>query len=139
VGEVLIIVSVTEGQEVYRDTAMTVVGSETVVTNLTRTGSLKTTTFYDLAGSFVMEKVGTDLILSFNDDYIASSNLPGLYVYLTNNPATTNGALEIGKVQVFNGAHEYVIPGDIPLEEYGHLLYFCKPFTVKVGDGTFDN
>jgi len=58
-----------------------------------------------------------------------------LYVYLTNNPSTTAGALEIGKVTVFEGTHIYTIEGDIPLNQYNYLLYFCKPFNVKVGDG----
>ena len=70
----------------------------------------------------------------FGDDYQASTSLPGLYVYLTNNPATANNAFEIGRVEIFNGAHSYRISG-VGLNEYDYLLYWCKPFSVKVGDG----
>ena len=37
-----------------------------------------------------------ELILSFAENYKTDDVLPGLYVYLTNNPNTINGALEIG-------------------------------------------
>ncbi|MEM9549152.1 MAG: hypothetical protein AAGA77_24405, partial [Bacteroidota bacterium] len=60
--------------------------------------------------------------------------LPGLYVYLTNNRNTTANALEIGAVEVFNGAHTYTVE-DVGINDYKFLLYFCKPFNVKVGDG----
>ena len=43
--------------------------------------------------------------------------------------------LEIGAVEVFKGAHSYILEGDIPLNQYDYLLYYCKPFNVKVGDG----
>ena len=43
-------------------------------------------------------------------------------------------ALEIGAVETFNGAHSYVIE-NTDISEYEFILYFCKPFVVKVGDG----
>ena len=45
--------------------------------------------------------------------------------------------MEIGEVKVFKGAHRYTIGGDIALNQYKYLLYYCKPFNVKVGDGEF--
>ena len=41
-------------------------------------------------------------------------------------------------VQVFDGAHEYALPAGIGLLDYDYLLYYCKPFGVKVGDGAID-
>ena len=67
-------------------------------------------------------------------DLDGATSLPGLYVYLTNNPSTVNNAYEIGRVETFNGAHSYRISG-VGLNEYDYLLYWCKPFSVKVGDG----
>ncbi|MEM6395093.1 MAG: Ig-like domain-containing protein [Bacteroidota bacterium] len=102
----------------------------------TLVGRIETTTFYVLEGDFTLYEdldAGT-IVLSIADDYRASSALPGLYVYLTNNPNTIVNAYEIGEVDVFQGAHEYVIP-DVAIDAYSHILYFCKPFTVKVGDG----
>ncbi len=100
-----------------------------------RTGVIQTTTFYDLEGDFelVQNDDGT-LTLNIADNYKASSGLPGLYVYLTNNPRSISGAFEIDEVKTFSGAHSFEISG-VELNEYSHLLYFCKPFNVKVGDG----
>ncbi|MEM9920268.1 MAG: DM13 domain-containing protein [Bacteroidota bacterium] len=104
-----------------------------------RNGALRTTSSYVLQGNFVLRPDGDDLVLSFDDSYRASSSLPGLYLYLTNNPQTTSGAYEIGKATSFSGSHTYTIPGgDATLEQYTHVLFFCKPFNVKVGDGAFE-
>lgn len=99
-----------------------------------RSGVIATTTFYDLAGDFVLNEVEGGLSLEIADNYVASSALPGLYIYLTNNPNSISDALEIGEVEVFEGAHAYEIP-DVGLTDYDYVLYFCKPFRVKVGDG----
>jgi len=103
-----------------------------------RKGVIMTTTFYDLEGDFELRQNddGT-LTLDIADNYQASSSLPGLYIYLTNNPRSTSGAFEIGEVSVFSGAHSYDISG-VELNEYNYLLYFCKPFSVKVGDGKIE-
>lgn len=116
------------------------VGASTVVVEepMERTGSVATTTFYALTGDFTLstlpEDQAGDLRLSFGADYVADNGLPGLYVYLSNNPNTTSGAFEIGRVDVFNGAHDYVIEG-VGLNDFNYVLFFCKPFNVKVGDG----
>jgi len=125
--------------EVIRDDYAVVVGNTTVVTNTARTGSLQTTTFYDLEGDFTLEEVNGNLVLSFADNYKTTSALPGLYIYLTNNPNTLANAFEIGRVDVFSGAHSYELDGSVALTDYEYILYFCKPFNVKVGDGVFDN
>lgn len=100
-----------------------------------RTGEIAATSSYTLEGDFEISIDNSDhLLIEFADNYEASSSLPGLYLYLTNNPNTISGALEIGKVEVFKGAHSYTIEG-VDIKEYDYLLYYCKPFSVKVGDG----
>ena len=113
------------------------VGEETIIIELDeRTGSLRGSGGYVMEGDFVLEELESgDLKLSFGDDYVADDGLPGLYVYLSNNANSKNGALEIGRVQTFEGSHEYVISGDVGIRDYAYVLYFCKPFNVKVGDG----
>lgn len=118
---------------------MVVVGTSTVVATSERTGTLQTTSSYALQGDFTLKNDNGNLVLSFGDNYNASTSLPGLYAYLTNNPNTTSGAYEIGKVSVFDGAHSYELPNSIDIMDYEYVLYFCKPFNVKVGDGQFDN
>jgi len=84
-----------------------------------------------------LREEGGNLTLRFEDDYRASTALPGLYVYLTNNPNSTNSALEIGAVTTFSGAHTYTIE-DVDISEYQYILYFCKPFNVEVGEGLIE-
>lgn len=100
----------------------------------TRTGTIMTTSSYKLAGTFTLREIPeTDnLELIINSDYVASASLPGLYLYLTNNVNTINNAQQVSAVSVFNGAHTYTIQ-NTGINDFSHLLYWCKPFSVKVG------
>lgn len=139
-GEATVTARVVLPDKTLSDAKLITVTDTTIIVNPgVRTGSLMTTSSYSLKGNFSLEMDGDDFVLSLDETYAASSNLPGLYVYLGNNPATTNGAYEIAEVEVFNGAHAYVIPGDdIELDEHTYVLYWCKPFNVKVGEGQFE-
>jgi hypothetical protein len=120
----------------FTDSALVTISDTTVIDNEKKTGSIRTTSQYTLQGDFEVEQQENGILLiSFAANYEASDNLPGLYVYLTNNPNTTNGALEIGRVTTFSGEHSYEIE-NVNINDYSTLLYFCKPFNVKVGDGT---
>lgn len=101
-----------------------------------KSGTIRTTSSYALRGDFTIKEIPNtnDLELSISANYTASSSLPGLYLYLTNNPNTVSNAKEIAKVTVFNGAHKYTIK-NTSINDFSHLLYWCKPFSVKVGDG----
>lgn len=138
-GEVMLIANVNiDNTKLVSDTAQVIVDEETVTnSNNTKGGSIRTTSSYVLEGTFSMKVEAGELQIDFESDYQASRSLPGLYVYLTNNPNSVNGALEIGKVQVFDGAHSYRVPG-VGVEDYTYLLYYCKPFRVKVGDGKIE-
>jgi len=110
------------------------VGNSTVIQIQGKSGTIQTTSTYLLEGSFTLMEDGDNLVLGFADDYKASTALPGLYIYLTNNRNSTANAYEIGAVETFSGAHSYTIE-NIGINEYQFILYFCKPFVVKVGDG----
>ena len=97
-------------------------------------GQIRSTSSYLLEGNFRYEFDGQNIVLSLGENYSADTALPGLYVYLTNNPTTPSGGYEIGKVTVFEGAHQYNLPASIALMDYKYILYWCKPFSVKVGD-----
>jgi len=101
-----------------------------------KSGTIATTSSYVLKGDFVISNVEGGVEISIADNYVATAALPGLYVYLSNNPSTVSGALEIGAVTTFTGSHSYDVLGDnLTVDTYGYLLYFCKPFNVKVGHG----
>ena len=134
------VAATTADNSVLSETIEVAVGSVTIVSEevaTVRQGVIQTTTFYDLSGDFTLEEVDDKLLLSIADNYLTTSALPGLYLYLTNNPNTISGAFEIGEVTVFAGAHSYEISG-AGLNDYDYLLYFCKPFNVKVGDGKIE-
>ena len=101
-----------------------------------KSGAIKTTSSYLLQGKFTIKEIANtnDLELKIDASYQASSSLPGLYLFLTNNPTNISGAEEIAKVTVYNGAHSYIIK-NTGINDFNHLLYWCKPFSVKVGDG----
>ena len=111
-------------------------GSGVVIAPQFYEGEIISTSGYILEGNFRYEHNGTQITLSLDESYRASTSLPGLYLYLGNNPNTVNGAVEIGKVAVFNGAHEYILPPSIELTDYKYIIYWCKPFSVPVGEGT---
>ncbi|WP_378185578.1 Ig-like domain-containing protein [Aquimarina sp. W85] len=138
IGESTITVSTTTNSEVIKTTTVVKVGDKTVVANEPKEGSIISTSSYELKGDFILEKIEDQdfLKLSIANNYVASTALPGLYLYLTNNPNSISGALEIGPVTVFEGAHSYSISTqDATLNQYKFLLYWCKPFSVKVGEG----
>jgi len=108
----------------------------TSVADTSISGTINTTSSYKLTGSFTFSESAqsSDLELKLDDDYCASTALPGLYVYLSNNRNNISSGLEIGAVEVFSGAHTYNIP-NTGINDYSFIVYFCKPFNVKVGDG----
>ena len=113
-------------------------GSTTTSNEVTsRSGKIISTSSYLLQGDFVLETTSTGVILSISENYVTTTSLPGLYIYLGNNPNTISGALEIGKVEIFSGAHNYEI-NNVSINDFSHIIYFCKPFNVKVGEGTIE-
>lgn len=134
-GEVTI--EVKTGNDIITSSSNTFEITDETISQPQRSGSLATTSSYTLEGDFILSEEEDGLRLTLMGNYLASSSLPGLEVYLTNNPNTTNGAYEIGPVSVFSGSHFYDIPAEVDLFEYSHVLYFCAPFNVKVGDGVF--
>ena len=99
----------------------------------TKEGVIETTTFYVLEGDFTFNEEEDGVFIDIASNYRASSGLPGLFIYLSNNRNSIAGALEIAPVTTFSGAHSYTVP-DVGFEDYRFIVYFCKPFNVKVGD-----
>ncbi len=129
------------GSTILAQTSITVTpGTVDPVDPVTKSGTIVTTSSYLLTGDFTISEIAssTNLDLSIESNYEASSSLPGLYIYLSNNPSSISGALEIGAVSVFSGAHNYEIP-NTGINEFKYVLYWCKPFSVKVGHGEIND
>ena len=137
-GSTVVQLEYSNGTLLIQDENQIGVGMRTVTTNTGRSGIVSTTSSYVLKGEFTLTQLpDNEIALAFGEDYEASTALPGLFVYLSNNPNTTANAHEIQAVEVFKGAHTYIIK-DVALNEYSYVLYFCKPFNVKVGDGKIE-
>lgn len=141
-GQTIVNATVTSSNGTVTETNTSVTITMDTVTQepIVKTGVIATTSSYTLTGDFTIGEVeNTDnLLLSVQSNYQASTNLPGLYLYLTNNPNSINGALSLGPVTVFNGAHTYAID-NVGINDYTYLLYWCEPFGVKVGIGTIND
>ena len=114
--------------------SQTNMGNGVVVIPQVYEGEIRSTSSYLLQGGFRYEHNGEHLVLQLDNNYKADRALPGLYVYLTNNPTTPQGGYEISSVAVFEGSHQYNLPVFIEIMDYKYILYWCKPFSVKVGD-----
>ena len=140
-GEVTISISVeVDGNMINEDRSIRVI-TEIVNDNdpIAKMGTIITTSSYVLTGDFSISEIiaSQNLDIQVAENYAASSSLPGLYLYLSNNPNSISDALEVGPVSVFNGAHAYEIE-NTGINEYKYLLYWCKPFSVKVGHGEIE-
>lgn len=134
-GRALVTATALAGETPVRDTVGIAVADTVVDAGpQSRSGRIETQSSYELAGDFTVTDTGGGVRIEVAEDYVASTALPGLYVYLSNNDASTADALEIGPVETFRGAHAYTVAG-AGLDEYRYLLYFCKPFNVRVGSG----
>ena len=136
-GQSTISVTYESPEQVYVDSVTVVVGETSVVVENDRSGSINTTSSYVLTGDFTIEENGSGIVVTFANNYQASSSLPGLYLYLSNNPNSIANAYEVGMVDVYIGAHQYNIQ-EVGINEYNYLLYYCKPFNVKVGHGEIE-
>ncbi|MEQ6122202.1 Ig-like domain-containing protein [Reichenbachiella sp. MALMAid0571] len=139
-GTTKITVSLTQDENIKYELSVNS-GSETVMMEdpTEIVGVIKSTSSYQLEGDFTLADAGHGLELRLASNFKATTALPGLYVYLSNNPTSISNAYEIGAVTVFSGANTMSIDASIGIMDYTYLLYFCKPYNVKVGHGKISN
>ena len=101
-----------------------------------RVAELKTVSSYQLEGTAIL-RVDNGLQLLLSNDFETTDALPGLYLYLTNNTASIANAFEVGEVTSASGSQQYQLPPEVRLNDYRHILFYCKPFRVPVGEGEF--
>lgn len=133
-GVVTFNVTATEGASMISDEVLVTVGDRTVEQSTSLSGEIMTTSSYLLEGDFIMKPIDGDVSIELAENYRASTALPGLFIYLSNNRTSIAGALEIGAVEVFSGAHNYLVE-DVGINDFSYILYYCKPFNIKVGEG----
>lgn len=138
-GEAVITVSLQGRLDLSDVITVTAGPMTTVITTTERNGTLQTTSTYALSGDFSLVDTGSGLELRLAENFSASSVLPDLVVYLANNVATNNGALELKRLTKFSGADTIPIPDGVMINDYSHVLFYCRQFSQKVGDGAFIN
>lgn len=129
---------VTELSNTFEYSFTVEVGDSTIlIENKERSTMLQTTSSYILTGGTkVIPNTSGSITIEFDDDFFCDQGLPGAYIYLTNNPNTVNEAYEVAPVQVFEGANSIELTDPtITTNTYDYILFYCKPFNVKVGDG----
>jgi len=143
-GTTTITAQIEDGTTIITETSLpitvTLESTETDTPPANKSGTIATTSSYRLEGDFTIAEIENtnNILISIADNYTATTSLPGLYIYLSNNPNSINGALELGAVTVFNGAHSYTV-SNTNINNYTYILYWCKPFGVKVGEGKINN
>ncbi|MFT6965485.1 MAG: hypothetical protein ACJAT1_000691 [Marivirga sp.] len=98
---------------------------------------------YDVDGTGEISARDSEIILEFNADFSAD-NGPGLVVYLSNNPSSVQGGVELTPLMANSGAQSYNISqilnqnGNnmaVGLSSYDYVIIYCKPFGVTFGVG----
>ncbi|MGH9923332.1 MAG: DM13 domain-containing protein, partial [Nitrososphaerales archaeon] len=96
------------------------------------------------AGDGIHNAEGVARILAVNDgntehrilrlENFKSTNGPDLYVYLSKDSRRiSDGYIELATLKGNIGNQNYDIPDDVNLEEYSHVLIWCKQFSVLFG------
>ena len=101
--------------------------------SLSRVGNFEGLNGYSASGdATLMVNESGNLVMVLSDDFRAQ-NGPGLYFYLSNSSNRISGGIEIGEVRSISGADTYSVPGNVALEDFNHVVLYCKPFGVGFG------
>lgn len=112
-------------------------GNTTSTLATKRDGTFRGRNNYTVSGDFSLTEMNGDLKLILADNFRASSG-PGLYVYLSNQPTSVTGGIELGKLMKNAGAQTYSVPESIQLNTYNYVIIYCKPFGVPFGTGSYN-
>ena len=113
----------------------------------TRTASLSGANGYTNTGTCTIERFDDGRVqLSMSDDFRVSFG-PDLRIYLSNSARSTSGGVELFLIvdllgpNTFNGPLTFELPEDINIEDFSHVVTYCKAFRQLWGSGelsTFD-
>lgn len=107
-------------------------------TSLSRTGNFEGLNGYRASGEvtlMVNDEGNLSMVLSSN---FTAQNGPGLYFYLSNSRNSVSGGVELGEARSVNGADTYEVPEGVALEDFNHVVLYCKPFGVGFGTAELD-
>ncbi len=96
-----------------------------------REGAFEGAAGHQARGTAMLSAYENGVRLMFSEDFFAS-NGPGLYVYLSQHPNSTEGGIELAPLTVLEGPSSYDV-NNVTLNAYDYVLIYCKPFKVVVG------
>jgi len=104
-----------------------------------KTGTLVTTSDYVCEGDFTIQENETGITLILASNFRADQILPGYGMFLSNNPRSIQGALQIDGIGSgfrghFSGSASFMIE-DVGVDDYQYLVHWCVPFNIEVGVG----
>lgn len=97
-----------------------------------RSGSFSGLNGYSVSGNVSLVNSNNEIMLVFEDNFSAS-NGPGLFIYLSNNASNITGGYEVGPLEKNSGMDTYDLGSAVSLDQYNHVLIWCKPFGVGFG------
>ena len=113
----------------------------------TRSASLTGANGYTNTGTCTLERFDDGrVVLNMSQDFAVSRG-PDLRIYLSNSARSTNDGIELFLISdilgsnVFSGALSFELPADINIEDFTHVVTYCKAFRQLWGSGelsTFD-
>lgn len=107
--------------------------------SLSRTGTFSGLNGYRTSGGVTLgASADGSLTVNLANDFSAQ-NGPGLYLYLSNSSNTVAGGLELGALRSTSGEDTYEVPSTVGLEDFNHVIVYCKPFGVGFGTAELSN
>lgn len=105
-----------------------------------RTGMFqkKPGTSYDVRGTARLEGAGSNLTLSFGDDFVCSDG-PRLHVYLAKQDRVDGQSVDIGPLMNTAGPQTYTLPVGVGLNDFNYIIIHCVPFNVTFGFAMLTN
>ena len=105
--------------------------------NMSRSGNFVGVNGYRVTGDATIQSENGVVSLDFASNF-STSNGPGLYVYLSNQPNSINGGFEVGALKNTSGAQTYSLPASVEVNDFNFVLIFCKPFRLPFGNAEFE-
>jgi len=131
--------TLSEGMSVITAAANDISSSFTVMVGdlVTRAGLFNGLNGYSVSGDVNLIEEENGLMLELGSNFSAS-NGPELYVYLSNNSNSISGGFEVSELRKNSGSDLYEIDESITIDQFNHVIIYCKPFGLAFGSASLN-
>lgn len=67
------------------------------------------------------------------EENFSTQSGPGLYVYFGQSATSGTNGVAIDELKATSGTQTYVIPDNVDVNNYSHVLIYCQPFSIVFG------